>query len=747
MGGTAGRWRLALGALTLAASAELALPGPAAAQTAFTLGGTPYTLDGDVEVGARFFLAEPSERNTAKFEEYRDIADGLFLEALRLRLARPDESFAIELGGSRWGQTDQDYSLRAGRPGVWDFGFEWDQLRHLYSTTARLLSVDVEPNHFVLPTPRPALSVHNTLSERRDVASQWETMRLWAGFNPVEKLELKAEYSRIHKEGSRPIGMAFGSPSNNFLELLEPIDQTIHDFKLRAAWAEESYQIQFQYGLSIFHNEFSALTADNPCFANAAACGASDGGAAAPRTGQTSLPPSNMAHSLSLSAGVTLPMRTRLQGTFAWGMYLQDETFLPHTINPALNSVDLRLPRTNLGGQVQTFLLNLSAVTRPLRPVTVSAKYRFYSLNDLSDVMTFPGHVVNDRSLTREARHAGRFDYSKQNADVDVRWVILRPVALTVGVGWEEWNRNEHREVPKSDELFGKAALDLTPLEWLSARVTYRPSFRRIDDYHTRAHAEHAVEEDPGAAAQGQSLLLRKYDEGERDRQRIDALVNLMPLESLTFTPAFGWRYDDYIASRLGLQSETAWSAGMDVTWAPTERFSAWAGYLYEKMRRHMRSRSRPVTGATTFDFVDFDWVTDTTDTVQTVHAGVRAVLLPGKLDFTLIASFANALSRTANNNPIAPASGTAAQDATARVRPFPAIEDAMFRLETALRWRFAKAWTASLKYTFEKFDGTDWRSDQLNPFVPGQTSIWLGNDARDFAAHTLAVTVGFSFK
>jgi len=307
MGGTAGRWRLALGALTLAASAELALPGPAAAQTAFTLGGTPYTLDGDVEVGARFFLAEPSERNTAKFEEYRDIADGLFLEALRLRLARPDESFAIELGGSRWGQTDQDYSLRAGRPGVWDFGFEWDQLRHLYSTTARLLSVDVEPNHFVLPTPRPALSVHNTLSERRDVASQWETMRLWAGFNPVEKLELKAEYSRIHKEGSRPIGMAFGSPSNNFLELLEPIDQTIHDFKLRAAWAEESYQIQFQYGLSIFHNEFSALTADNPCFANAAACGASDGGAAAPRTGQTSLPPSNMAHSLSLSAGVTLP--------------------------------------------------------------------------------------------------------------------------------------------------------------------------------------------------------------------------------------------------------------------------------------------------------------------------------------------------------------------------------------------------------------------------------------------------------
>jgi hypothetical protein len=270
------------------------------------------------------------------------------------------------------------------------------------------------------------------------------------GLQPVEKLELKAEYSRIHKEGSRPIGMAFGSPGNNFLELLEPIDQTIHDFKLRAAWAEEAYQIQFQYGLSIFHNEFSALTADNPCFANAAACGASDGRRAAPRTGQTSLPPSNMAHSLSLSAGVTLPMRTRLQGTFAWGMYLQDETFLPHTINPALNSVDLRLPPDEPGRAGADVPAEperghpASAAGHRVREVPLLQPERPERRDDV------PGSRRQRPQHYPGSAARGRFDYSKQNGDVDVRWVILRPVALTVGVGWEEWNRNEHREVRRA---------------------------------------------------------------------------------------------------------------------------------------------------------------------------------------------------------------------------------------------------------------------------------------------------------
>ena len=71
-------------------------------------------------------------------------------------------------------------------------------------------------------------------------------------------------------------------------------------------------------------------------------------------------------------------------------------------------------------------------------------------------------------------------------------------MALTIGGGWERWDRNEHREANTTDEYFAKAALDWTPIEWLLARLTYRPSFRRVDEYNTFAHLQHSVvEEDP----------------------------------------------------------------------------------------------------------------------------------------------------------------------------------------------------------------------------------------------------------
>ncbi len=484
---------------------------------------------------------------------------------------------------------------------------------------------------FTLPTPRPTpLTVYNDARRLDEISLRWDTARMFLRLTPTPDLDFKAEYTRINKDGDRPMGMAFGSPGNNFLEILEPIEQTVHDFRIRATIAREQWQLQFGYNLSIFENTLSRVRADNPCFANAAACGAGDGGAAAPATGQTSLPPDNMAHTFSLAGGVNLPWwRTRVTSNFSYSLRLQNDTFLPHTINQAVAAdPDLVLPQRNLNGNVQVFLYNLNATSRPLPPLTLSLKYRLYDYMDLSDVIAFPGHVVNDRPpVTPETRRAGRWAYRKQNTDIDSRWKILQPVAFTVGVGWERWDRNEHREVPESDEFFGKAALDVTPLDWLAVQAKYTPSFRRINLYNTRAHAEHTVEEDPAAAAQGQSVLLRKFDEGERDRQRFDLMIQLAPIDTLTVTTTASYRWDDYIRSVLGLQQETNWSAGMDLSWTPFERISFFAGYVYELIDQIQRSRSRPVSGTTTFDFPDFEWISNNVDTVHTIHAGMNAAL------------------------------------------------------------------------------------------------------------------------
>jgi hypothetical protein len=175
-------------------------------------------------------------------------------------------------------------------------------------------------------------------------------------------------------------------------------------------------------------------------------------------------------------------MRTRVTANLSCSLRFQDDTFLPHTINPNIRSPRLILPEDTLDGMVGTLLFNLNATTRPLPPLTLSLRYRLFDYNDMTDELTFPGHVVNDRTLVSEPRIAGRYEYTKQNADLDARWRFGQPLAMTVGVGWERWDRNDHREVPQSDEYSGKLALDVTPVDWLLARLSYQQDDFRTDN-------------------------------------------------------------------------------------------------------------------------------------------------------------------------------------------------------------------------------------------------------------------------
>jgi hypothetical protein len=95
---------------------------------------------------------------------------------------------------------------------------------------------------------------------------------------------------------------------------------------------------------------------------------------------------------------------------------------------------------------------------------------------------------------------------------------------------------------------------------------------------------------------------------------------------------------------------------------------------------------------------------------------------------------------------PLKPTSGTAAQRANATVRPFPDLEDTLLRIEASLRYFLTKNWSVALGYIFERFDQSDFRTDTLNPFVPGSASIWLGNDLRDYTAHILVMSVAYRF-
>lgn len=695
-------------------------------------------VEGEVELGGRIFLDEPSRKEKAKLIEYRDLDEQPF-GAFRLRFFRPDETYAVEMGGAMIGQDDQEFFLTAEGRGFWRLDFDWDQTPHVFSTNARILSTETSPGVFTLPTPRPALRAHNAGRELDEVGVRWDTARLGFALTPTPTLDLLLEYTYIDKHGERPLGVAFGSPGNDFIEVLEPVDQRVHDFRIRGSWVGEGWQLQAGYTLSVFQNDESSVTADNPRF----------GVAGEPERGRVSLPPDNMAHTISVAGAVNVPFwRTRITANTSYSLRIQNDSFLPHTINPRLRSPLLALPSQDLDGMVGTLLFDVAATSRPLSPLTLKLRYRLFDYDDMTDELLFPGHVVNDRSLVTEPRIAGRYEYTKHNADFDARWRFGQPAALTAGVGWERWDRNDHREVPQSDEYTGKLALDVTPADWVMARLTYRPSFRRISEYNTFAHLAHTVVEEltPDEEAQSQSVLLRKFDEGERDRHRVDLLVSFTPTDVLSLTPSFSYRNDDYKDSFFGLQEAETFSAGFDIGWTPLEWLSLGAGYVYERIDQKQRSRNREVSGGRTFDFADFDWETKHVDTIHTLHVGAKATLIPDRLHAVVDLSYSTATGEVKNSNPVRPTSGTAAQRANATVRPFPDLEDTLLRVEASLRYLLTKNWSLAVGYIFERFDQSDFRTDTLNPFVPRSNSIWLGNDLKDYTAHILVMSVGYRF-
>jgi MtrB/PioB family decaheme-associated outer membrane protein len=732
----------ARGAARLVLAAAVVLGGASLASAQTSIFG--LKVEGEVELSGRIYADRPAPQERAKLEEYRDLSEQPF-GSFRLRLATPDDGYVSELGGDLIGQEDQEFFLSTGRTGKWRFDFDWNQIPHLLYTNTRFLATEPSPGVLVLPTPRPPLAAHNA-APTRDVGFRSDVAHLEFSLFPNPDWDLKVEYTRIKKDGDRPMGMAFGSPGGNFYEILKPIDHTIHDARIRGTWAGSWWQAQAGYTLSLFTNKLDSVTADNPCFGNAT-CGTDANGA--PSRGRTSLEPDNIAHTVFVAGAVNLPMRSRVAATVSYSLRLQDDDFLPHTINPALSSSALTLPRNSLDGQVGIFVLDVNGSTRPLPPLTLRARYRLFDFNDMRDELVFPGHVVNDRApVVTEDRLAGEWSYTRHNADLDGRWRFGPAAAATLGVNWERWDRNRHREVPSTDEYGFKGVVDATPFDWLLARLSYRPSFRRISDYNTFAHLEHTVIEDvtPDERAQGQSVLLRKYDEADRDRQRIDLLLQFMPTDVVTVSPTFSYRNDDYYNSALGLQNAEAWTAGIDGSWSPFEWLAVSAGYTYEKIDQKQRSRNREVSGTSVIDPPDFDWISSSVDTIHTVYAGVRATLIPKVLDWVANVAYSHATGETNTSNPVTPTSGNASQRSNATAKPMPDFKDSLLHFDTGFRYFFLKNWVARLGYMYEKWIGDDFRTDTLNPFMPGTTSIFQGNDLKDYTAHIFVLSLAYRF-
>ncbi len=692
-------------------------PGSALGQT---------DVSGTVELGVRGFLAGVPDSARGKFEEYRDIPSGLFLEDLQLRLLTDDQRYSLELRAQDAFQNDQIFLLRGSRLGSYQLELNFEEAWHTFSNTGLSPFAETGRGIFELDDALQATLQDTDAADRPDILEGFldnnavpielltprQTGRISFKLTPTPEWDIGARWTNMQKEDGRPMGLTYGFGPTT--EITEPIDQTINDVRLSGGFVREAWQLQLNYTLSSFTNNVDALIADNPVRIT-------DDATAGPVRGRLDLTPDNIAHNVDLAGAVRLPLRSRLVGTASYGIRRQDEAFLPHTINSAITSPLLSLPANSLDGDVRTTLVNLRLTSQPWRKVSLAARYRSYDFDNQTPVLTFPARVRTDQRLIEGPFENQQYSYRKQNAGADVQW-RPRPVSVKLAYDWERWNRGDtEREVGRTDEHTAKVSLDMTPLDWLLLRTSYAHSWRDGTDY--------------AQVVDLQLPALRKYDMADRERDRVEVLAQITPLKGPTFTATYSLRNDDYDESLYGVQDYESWTAGVDVSWSPSEAVAVFAGYMREEFDRRHRSRYR----RSGVDTVANDWVSRDQDDVDTYGFGLDAALIPGSLNLYVRYDFSLANGIMLASNPF-----TITND-SAIATDFPEITQKLHELEASLRYPILDRWSAELRYELDRFDQEDFRIDDIQPFM-GRTDIFLGARTPDYNASMLSLIVGYHF-
>ena len=672
------------------------------------------------ELGERTFIDEPPRHALAKLDEYKAVPTGPVVLNLLLGYTAADSITVLQLNGTNLGQRDQTLRLRGNSPGRYDLQLRWDRIPHTFSTNARSFGSEASPGVFVLPNPRPDTTAWNTTAPYLPpVRTLWNAVKAAASYTPSPKWDLRAEYTEIGKTGRRPMGMAMGGPGNNFREILEPIDQTMRDVKLTEGYSSPRFQVMGTYDFSLFRNSFTSVTSDNPLITvDQATTGSS--------RGRTSLAPTNHAHTAVVNAGLNLPHGTRINASGSYSLWIQDEPFIPATINTAIVA-DLSQNPQRLGGHSGTSSIYVSGVSRPITPLTLTARFRTFSFRDQVDPESMPVFIVNDRTLNPAAEDRDNLPFTRRNADAGGTWRFTPlPLTFSAGYGWETWKRSEARNVADLREGSPRLSLDLGVFDWMSLRSSYTTGSRRI-------HGEYIQN------TTGDNPLHRRFDQADRDRERTNFLATVTPLDQLTMSANWTVGHDEYPHSDYGLQSDRSNMEEGDISWAVTDQFSVDGSLTSERFLTRLRSKYR--TG-TQLNNPTYDWVANNRDVIRTVSAGFRAIFVPDRFEAGGRVDASRAKFRMATFNPFTPTGGTATQNFNATAADLPEVTQKFQPMNLFATYFVTPEWGMTLRYQTERWAQNDFRT--LGTRLAEGNGIFLGNNLDDYQARFLTISVSY---
>jgi MtrB/PioB family decaheme-associated outer membrane protein len=574
---------------------------------------------GRVDFGIR---ANNLDGDQARFDRFRDLRDGVFID--RLRLDKITESWLFHGEAENIGYRDQRFGAEFQNIGRLKVDFDWNQIplfisgdtRSLYTDKGNgVLSIDpglrqaIQDASLIGTAARDAaLSSALTQANQFNMRSRRDVGTVNVVYTLNRDVDLKFNLRNTSRNGHNLMSFGFGnSPGlNPAVELGAPTDDRTTNVKGMLEFANARALLSVGSSGSWYDNSIASVRFDNPLRAT-------DSATLGPASGLTPLWPSNSAFSVNLNGSYKLPSRSRASAAISVGRWNQNEALVAPTVNTALVAPPLVRPSAEAKADIVSMVYNLTS--RPTDTVWLNAKYRYYDYANKTPIFEMPA-LVGDFSFNPATAALWQNEptsMKRRTFDADASFTPYQYLALGVGLTREDSDRT-HRIFENTAETAYRVSVDSTGYQYVTLRAKYEHSRR------TGSGFEEALLEEVGEHPE-----TRHFDIADRDRDRTTAIVTVTPAAQLDINASVSTGKDNYRNTGFGLRDNTnnTWNVGFDV--APRDTVTLGVNYGVEKYTAFQYSRSANPPTPTDQTFFDprRDWSDDQTDKVKTLSASL----------------------------------------------------------------------------------------------------------------------------
>lgn len=559
---------------------------------------------GEVDTG---FRVTSLPDDIGRYLWFSDPRGGVMLDRLRYTLAR--DTWTLRAAVDNAGYRNQRYAAWYERAGTVKASFEWNQLPVWFSgVSAAPFSAPARAvfrlNDAAQTAVQDGASVESAFaSELRgfDTRARRDVAEARLVYSAAQSVDVSAFFRSTARRGDIPWSASFSL--SNAIEVAGPMDARTNDAGAAVEWSSRRGTLRLAYDTSFFASRASdtdLLVWDNPLRITDEVNG--------PSQGRMPLWPDSQAHTVSATGSIRLPARTVGVAALSVGSWLQDAPLLPHTINTAIEPIPLARGTAEAEARIVSMVYRVTS--RPTSALWLSGQYRLYDYDNRTPHFPVDQYVKLDSSVGTSATGGSEaFSMARHLVDLDASYTPFRFVAVRAGYGREAADRS-YRVFETTVENTVRASIDSTSFAWGSLRLQYDHSVRTGDGLDEQVLGDI-----------GEQISLRQFDISDRTRDRVSAVVQVMPSDMLGVNASVAIGRDRRPRAAFGLQENDLTSFGVGVDLTPHAAVSAAVSYGFERLSTLQRSRQ--ASPGPEFDDPTRDWETDLAEHVHTWTASI----------------------------------------------------------------------------------------------------------------------------